>query len=113
MLDVGTFQFRAGYSGEDCPRTVIPSLIGLCDAESDIPMDDSVAIKASKYISGSAELNFKRDHMELAPLYSPTTQTLNFDYFGHLLDKTLRELLLVNPEETPLIFTEPAIHNKE
>lgn len=35
-------------------------------------MDDGVSgsMKASKYIIGSADLNFKRDNMEVMPLYS-------------------------------------------
>lgn len=38
---------------------------------------------------------------------------MNFDFFEHFLNKSLRESLQINPEDTPLIMTETAIHNKE
>ena len=29
VFDIGSFNIRAGYSGEDCPRIVIPSQVGV------------------------------------------------------------------------------------
>lgn len=43
VFDIGTFNVRAGYSGEDCPRIVIPSQVGLLeepDVDGDIAMAD-------------------------------------------------------------------------
>ncbi len=64
--------YLIGYSGEDCPRSVIPSYVGLCDgaASEDVDMEQVIASGASKrrIITGSAELNFKRDRMEIQPL---------------------------------------------
>ena len=64
-MDIGGFQTRAGYSGEDCPRSVIPSFVGLAPeaASEDVEMRPRVIV-------GGAELNFKRDHMEIQPLLS-------------------------------------------
>ena len=38
---------------------------------------------------------------------------VNFDYLEDILNKSLIDQLMINPKETPLIFTEPALHNKE
>ena len=29
VLDIGSFNVRAGYSGEDCPRSILPSYVGV------------------------------------------------------------------------------------
>lgn len=31
VFDVGEHSFRAGFAGEDCPKTIIPSTIGYID----------------------------------------------------------------------------------
>ena len=33
VFDIGSYQVRAGYSGEDCPRSVLPSAVGVIDGE--------------------------------------------------------------------------------
>lgn len=62
-----------GYSGEDTPRSVIPSVVGHFeetqqnfDRDGDANMENK---SASRYISGHDELNFKRDNMDIRPLY--------------------------------------------
>jgi actin-related protein len=38
---------------------------------------------------------------------------VNFDFLEDILNKSLIDNLMINPRETPLLFTEPALHNKE
>jgi actin-related protein len=38
---------------------------------------------------------------------------VNFDFLEDILNKSLIDQLMINPKETPLLFTEPALHNKE
>ena len=38
---------------------------------------------------------------------------VNFDFLEDVMNKSLIDNLMINPKETPLIFTECAIHNKE
>lgn len=65
-----------GYSGEDCPRSVNPSMVGLADpVQGD---GDMVMGGGRRVIVGSAELNFKRDRMEVQPLFQePGISKLN------------------------------------
>lgn len=65
-----------------------------------------------KVIVGGAELNFKRDRMEIQPLLSEPG-IINFDYLEDILRKGLIDQLMVNPRDTPLIFTEGPVHNKD
>lgn len=39
VFDVGHHSFRAGYAGEDTPKTEIPSYVGVAEIESGTPMD--------------------------------------------------------------------------
>jgi hypothetical protein len=41
------------------------------------------------------------------------TFIVNEDYIDEILNKSLIDNLMINPKETPLIFTEAAIHNKD
>jgi actin-like protein 6A len=38
---------------------------------------------------------------------------MNFDILEQILNKSLISNLMISPKETPLLLSEPAIHNKE
>ena len=38
---------------------------------------------------------------------------MNFDFLEDILNKSLIDNLMINPKDTPLLFTESALHNKE
>ena len=70
-----------GYSGEDCPRSMIPSLLGVLEGEAarqprrPINTDDAEMVDEAaeapkiRYISGRTEIGRKRDHMSIKPLF--------------------------------------------
>ena len=62
IIDLGHYETRAGYSGDDSPKSVIPSCIGAF--KSDDSMDGQ-----RHFISGYSELNFKRDNMKIEQLF--------------------------------------------
>jgi actin-related protein len=33
VFDIGQYNCRSGYSGEDCPRSILPSVVGICPSE--------------------------------------------------------------------------------
>jgi actin-like protein 6A len=68
VVDIGSYHTRAGYSGEDCPRSVIPSYVGLCESDGDVEMEGAGQGSKRRLITGGAELAFKRDAMEMQPL---------------------------------------------
>mmetsp|Transcript_41647 Transcript_41647/g.56573 ORF Transcript_41647/g.56573 Transcript_41647/m.56573 type:complete len:108 (+) Transcript_41647:294-617(+) len=50
--------------------------------------------------------------MHLTPLFSETGVT-NFDVMEEMLNHSLTNILMVDFKATPLLFTEPCLHNKE
>ena len=56
VVDVGSFNYRAGYSGEDTPRCVFPSQVGHVD--NDI-------------IIGSTEMAYHRPEMKMGSIFAP------------------------------------------
>jgi len=96
VVDLGTYETRAGYSGEDCPRSVIPSVAGLLEdakGAEDVEMKEDG--KGDKRVyTGTAALNFKRDHMRIQPLYE-ADGILNFDILDDLLNHSIQKNLIL------------------
>ena len=82
VIDIGREETRAGYSGEDCPRSMIPSILGVLEGEAarqpnapkpnteDAEMVDEAANAPSiRYISGRTEIGRRRDTMTIKPLF--------------------------------------------
>lgn len=118
-----------GYSGEDCPRSMIPSILGVLEGDAakslrppapqtdgaDTEManeENKVAPPSIRYIHGRTELGRHRDHMKLSPLFQEDG-FMNFDVLEEILAASLDMNLKLPLKETPLLFTEGSIHNKE
>lgn len=84
MLDVGSSTVKLGYAGEDCPKAVFPSAVGVLHAsassarERDVgrstsAIGDSMDVEAkaatstasTRYFVGTTALAYRRDFMEL------------------------------------------------
>jgi len=115
VVDLGSFETRAGYSGEDCPRSVIPSVAGvIAEGTEDAKKDEDVEMRGAakpQLVTGS-NLTFKRDHMAIKPLFQTDT-TIDFDILEDILQTSLSSNLMLAIKETPLLFTENSIHNKD
>ena len=90
--------FDVGYSGEDQPRSIIPSCLGVLEGDAaakkingapaaeDAEMGDGAAPEESKvqqpqmrYISGRTEIGMMREHMKIKPLYEEAGTSKYFD----------------------------------
>lgn len=88
VLDIGHYEIRAGYSGEDQPRSVMPSIVGTYEQSTNVPQQQAEDVEMAgeegniintseaprskmekRIICGSSALNFKRDNMQIEPLY--------------------------------------------
>ena len=82
VIDIGKEETRAGYSGEDCPRCVIPSCLGVLEGEAaktrprvtaateDVDMEEEnkekkEAQESIRYVTGRTDLSRKRDGMKI------------------------------------------------
>jgi len=99
VLDIGHYETRAGYSGEDQPRSVMPSIVGTYDHTVTMPVNQQEDVEMAgedgpvmintgeapktklekRIICGSSALNFKRDNMQIEPLYQQDGM-INFDF---------------------------------
>ena len=83
VIDIGREECRAGYSGEDCPRSVIPSYLGILEGDlatdakaqmsktadgEDAEMEE-VKEPGVRYVTGETDLKRKRDGMRIQPLF--------------------------------------------
>ena len=68
--------------------------------------------KRLNIIVGQSELGFRRDGMEINSIFEQDGN-LRFDYLESIIEKSLVGILNVNILETPILFSENAIHNKE
>ena len=102
VLDMGAETTKAGYAGEDTPKGVFPTSVGLAPPEAEQPkkyyVDDFACV---------------RQNMEVA---SPFTDGLvtDWDAFLAVWDYALQAKLRVQSEgmEHPLMIAEPAFNTK-
>ncbi len=130
VIDMGNFETRAGFAGEDTPKVsarpsdcalqltrlfcqaVYPSLVGLTEEGDDVKMTgaggEGDVAERSKWKVGAAELSYRRDGMEVRSPFDgdgiPSDQTVVQALLGHALEGRLR----CNVREHPLLLSEPS-----
>jgi len=68
--------------------------------------------KPSNMVVGSCELGHRRDNMDIQSVYDDDGM-IKFDLLDAIIEKSLVDNLRVNMLDTPILFSENAIHNKE
>lgn len=100
VLDVGSHSTRAGYAGEDCPKTIFPTDFA------------TVPTTPPTYIHGNG-IHLYRPN---AVLSSPITDGLvtDWDALSRTLDHAFTDRMrLTSLEDYPLLVTEPSWNTKE
>lgn len=112
VIDVGSSLSKAGWSGEDCPKVIIPSYVGKIEngnKEVNNVNDNNISETSNKnknkiYI-GSCQINCWRENMELKnPLKNGLVE--DWDTLESLWDYIFNEGLMVDPSEHPLFISE-------
>ncbi|KAH9951795.1 brg1-associated factor b [Amylocystis lapponica] len=116
VIDIGTSSLRAGYAGDDCPKAIIPTSYGYIEedvllgedvAMADAGEDDKKPVKQAKLFIGQNGPSIWRNGMHIAnPVQGGMIQ--NFDPVPALISHALNEVMRCNPEEHPVLVTEPA-----
>mmetsp|Transcript_33924 Transcript_33924/g.59133 ORF Transcript_33924/g.59133 Transcript_33924/m.59133 type:complete len:418 (+) Transcript_33924:44-1297(+) len=105
VLDIGSFTTRAGYAGEDSPKVVIPSLVGVpCNP-------DAMDLDNPKYIVGDT-LSMRRDYVDVHEIMNGGTYT-NLPLVEQLIGHSVEKALMLKPFEHPFLMAEPNIHSRE
>ena len=105
VLDVGSTLCRAGFSGEEAPRTTFPTVIGR-------PPDSGGVNDEVNFVVGEEAFR-KRDshgHKLTCPLQRGVVS--NWDDMENILSYAIYHELHAVPEEHPLLLTEPPLNLK-
>eukprot|EP00761_Pharyngomonas_kirbyi_P013536 gb/GECH01013565.1/.p1 GENE.gb/GECH01013565.1/~~gb/GECH01013565.1/.p1 ORF type:complete len:455 (+),score=99.34 gb/GECH01013565.1/:1-1365(+) len=126
VYDVGSYDVRAGFAGEDVPKAIFPSMIGVEYSSSvtnePTPMEEENSdnnnnnesknqnkIK-SKYV-GYENLMFRRDNMEVEPILREGIID-NWDHWEQAFSFATEKRLRANLESQPILVTEPPYNTR-
>jgi actin-related protein len=117
VFDIGSFNSRFGYSGEDTPKYVFQTQVGINKKNS----ENSMMVEENKINTntnqstfvGESELRYyKPDTKVINPLNS-NGYIENQEAFDLLINNVYSKCLKTESKDHPVLFTEPGIHNKE
>ena len=114
VVDIGTTCTKAGYAGEDCPKFVLPSSVGVVGGEEGAANEAPAAGGSSsgakgQYFVGTNALSVRRDGMRVAGVMRDGI-VADWDAYESLLEHTLKTALSSNPAEHPLLLAEPNLN---
>lgn len=100
VVDIGSDTTKAGYAGEDTPKSVFTSSLGVLEGEEG----------AKQYFVD--DLNYRRDKLEVV---SPFTDGLitDWDGYGNIWEYVLGSRLRVQSMEHPLMVAEPVFNSRQ
>jgi len=137
VVDVGSNTTKMGYAGEESPKAVFPSVVGVLhgpsssrerdagrspaavgdamDVEPKASSSTSTASSSSsstRYFVGTNALHYRRDFMELQ---SPLTDGLvsDWDIYERLLDHGFQKALGVDPKHHPVLLAEQSFNTRQ
>lgn len=118
VLDIGSYQTRLGYAGEDSPKLVIPSvsliqLVGTIQPYNSNSDDMEVD---PRFISGHA-VRYRRDYMEINNIMHAGICNFylddNWDLIENMCLTAIKDEMRLDPKEHPFLLSEPNISNSE
>jgi actin len=105
VIDNGSGLVKAGFAGDDAPRSVFPSIIGRSKQKASMP-----GMEEPEYYVGD-EAQTKRGILNLKyPIEHGVI--LNWSDMEKIWDYTFFNELRVSPNEHPVLLTEPALNPK-
>eukprot|EP00879_Flechtneria_rotunda_P015088 GHRR01015768.1.p1 GENE.GHRR01015768.1~~GHRR01015768.1.p1 ORF type:complete len:296 (+),score=87.04 GHRR01015768.1:334-1221(+) len=120
VLDLGTWQTKAGYAGDDTPKAVFPSLAGevagcgTADCmEVDGQQQQQQQAGGRKLYFGSAHLGYKRPNMEVVSPFTSDGLLGDWDITQRIWDYALSDRLHINPKENAVLLAEPTHNTRE
>ncbi|MCQ2815913.1 MAG: actin family protein [archaeon] len=99
VFDIGTFNARIGYSGEDSPTCVFQPIVGISGDR--------------KYFYSENDLRYFKEDMKIENFMNKDGTIGNFDLFEKTVDNLLNETMHIDLKDHPILFVEPSLHNKE
>lgn len=113
VVDVGSTNVRAGYAGEDTPKSVLPSAVGYSNTatENGEAAEGEKPKKSGKYYVGTTALSYRRDHMMIK---NPLSDGLVSDWeaYEQLLNHVFSDTLHADVSTHPILMAEAAFNSK-
>ncbi|CAG9314384.1 ARP4_1 [Blepharisma stoltei] len=106
VLDIGCHLTRAGYAGEDTPKVVIPSYIGMIENPDPNQMD----VEGIAPFAGEKIMKY-RDFMKLEQVFAEGGD--KSEKLEEICREAIENELKLNPREHPFLLSEPSIHDRE
>jgi len=123
VVDVGSFSTKGGYAGEDTPKAVFPTDIGVVFTNG---KDGTVGVSQQgigenqdidpdvkkNYYVGTNAITYKRPHMEIM---NPLSDGLikDWDAMEQIWNHTFHERLNINPSDHPILLAEPSFNTRQ
>ncbi|EFA84276.1 actin-like protein 6A [Heterostelium album PN500] len=123
VLDVGTSYSKGGYAGEDSPKAIFPTDVGVTytsgkdgmvgSREQGIGEDQDMDQDVKKtYYIGTNSITYKRPHMEIQnPLQDGLIK--DWEAMEKIWNHAFRERLNINPNEHPILLAEPSFNTRQ
>mmetsp|Transcript_28703 Transcript_28703/g.39659 ORF Transcript_28703/g.39659 Transcript_28703/m.39659 type:complete len:444 (+) Transcript_28703:220-1551(+) len=122
VLDVGTHTAKGGYAGEDTPKAVFPSSVGVVSGDvkgkepagsGDVEMKETVEgagkgaeAKENRTIYVN-QMGYRRSHMEVVSPFNSDGLVEDWDVMDHIWKHAWSGALQVDPSAHPMLLAEP------
>ncbi len=93
MFDPGHYSFRAGYAGEDMPKTEIPSMVGITEEPSNGNGMEVTAQNGSE-ISSEMKAMIKKYTIGTTSIHVPKEGPLNIDKIHYIYRVGMKKSLI-------------------
>lgn len=115
VFDIGSFNSRFGYSGEDTPRFVFQSQVGITNNMRETLGEDVIMSNTNgqKIFFGEDELRFYKDGIKVESPVNSQGYVENIDLLDKLMNNVYSKCFRAESKDHPILFSEPALHNKE
>jgi actin-like protein 6A len=111
VVDIGSHETRAGFAGEDSPKCLFPSFLGMVlTSADDVSMTGAIGEEPEKSRRkvGAAELSYRRDDMELKSPFDAEGIPSDLSVVQALLQHAFSGRLLCDVSEHPVLLVEPS-----
>jgi len=116
VFDPGHHSFRVGFAGEDCPKSEIPSVVGISQeevvkTEAGGGMETEQKVSKNKYHIDTAALHFAKKGMEVQS-YLKDGMVDDWNVFEEILDYSYDKIIKSQSEYHPVLFSEAPWNQK-
>jgi actin-like protein 6A len=112
VMDIGTHTTKAGFAGEDMPKAIFPSYVGVRsivneeqnDKSMEVDGEEKESLPKTTYYLGQ-QLSVPRDHMKVESPFSNGVIS-NWDHIERLVDHAYSNRLGIKSEDHPILMAE-------